>query len=158
MQDDQTRARQHLLVQGYTLYTAEAAVSLLLLGSTTLLDPEHAWAVEMDQTSWNHTDRLLGQVDSPLQQLLSASAETCRQGGQPGVLLHTQGATMLTQLRTNDVRNSRMTIEQAVILGHQPPTEKLQAFGDEAIQREAQRRGIIPKPEPVEGNGPGVRE
>jgi hypothetical protein len=140
-----TRALQHLLVQGFTLYTAEAATSMLLGGSTTLADPAHAWAVEFDASSWKHTDTLLGNVPEAVYQVFAAAAETCKQQQTSGVLTHTQGASLFSRLLPADVAGVRMKIETAVILGKQPPTEKLEAFGDEAIQREAKRRGLLPK-------------
>src|SRR3972149_1264090 len=44
-QSKETRALQHLLLQGFTLYTSEAADALRARGPSSLDDPAHAYAV-----------------------------------------------------------------------------------------------------------------
>lgn len=149
IKDPEFRARQHLLIQGFTLYTAEAAVALLLCGSQTLLNPDHAWAVEVRPNSWTFTDQLLGKVDSKLYDLFAAAAETCRVSNKPGSLLCTQGTTLLVPLDVPSVQGARLTIESAIMLQKQPPTEKLEAFSDDALRKEARKRGLLEK---VQGN------
>lgn len=141
MQDPSTRARQHLLLQGFTSYTAEAAVSLVLQGQSSLDDVNHAWSVELNPQSWRHTERLAtAETLSPLAQLLMGAGETCRQDAATGVLCCVVGATLLEKLEPAAVQGVRMRIEAAIALGKQPPVEKLEAFSDEAIEKEAKRR------------------
>lgn len=137
------RAMQHLLVQGFTLYTAEAAVCMLLRGSPTLANPDHAWACLFDKSSWEFTDSMLGSVNDAVYQVFAAAAETCKQQNVEGALVCTQGVSMFVELLPAEMLGIRMKIETAIILGKQPPLEKLEAFGDEAIQREAKRRGLL---------------
>jgi hypothetical protein len=118
-QEPETRARQHLLLQGFTLYTCEAAVALLLLGSLTLIDPAHAWAVEFDAGSQAHTSKL--SEDSDVASQLRRGA-LMASGGQRHVLTHTRGGLLLVPLQVGDVRTSRTRIEDAVALSRVPPT------------------------------------
>ena len=143
--NSRTRVLQHLLVQDFTLYTAEAVACLLLQGSTTLLDPDHAWVVEIRPDDHAHFDRLIGTEPPPLVATLLAAAETCRQQRRTGALMFTQGASLFMPLDVQSVRGARMRIEAAVILGKRPPTEKLEAFGDEQFLQEARRRKLIPR-------------
>jgi hypothetical protein len=140
-----TRVLQHLLVQDFTLYTTEAAVCMVLQGSLTLYALDHAWAVEMDPLSWSHIDRLIDLESTPLIVQLRGAAETCRTQQTMGALMHTQGAWLLMPLDVASVRGARMRIEEAVIRGLQPPTDKLQAFGDEQLLQEARRRKLVVK-------------
>ena len=139
MQDPTTRARQHLLIQGFTLYTCEAAVAMLALSSGTLSDPSHAWSVEFDERSLLYTSLL--PPGSPFAAELAEGAVAAA-GGARHVLNHTQGGLLLVPLDVGDVRDSRMRIEAAVALGKAPPVEKLQAFGDEMLLAEARKRGL----------------
>src|SRR5688572_21893596 len=109
-QPKETRARQHLLLQGFTLYTMEAADALRAVGSKTLEDPSHAWAVELPDNY---------------------------------VQCHVSGEKIILPLDPAVILDARLRIEAAVMLGKTPPAEKLEAFPDELIQREAKRRGLI---------------
>lgn len=46
-QHPQTRALQHLLIQGFTLYTDEAATAMRAQGGSSLDNPNHAHAIVM---------------------------------------------------------------------------------------------------------------
>jgi len=109
-QSKETRALQHLLLQGFTLYTSEAADALRARGPSSLDDPAHAYAV-----------------------VLGSGMVQCCWGG----------AQLLVPLATDDVRDARLKLETAVTLRLAPPVEKLEAFPDELIQREAKRRGLL---------------
>ena len=113
-QSAETRARQHLLFQGFTLYTMEAADALRQVGSKTLDNPEHAWAVELPDNF---------------------------------VQCHVAGQKVIVPLEPAIVRDVRMRLEAAIITGSAPAAEKLEAFPDELIRREAKRRGLLKKPE-----------
>lgn len=58
-----TRALQHLIIQGFKLYTNEAADALRSIGPSALDDPDHAWAVllgeGMVQCSWGGVQMLI---------------------------------------------------------------------------------------------------
>lgn len=45
MQSPATRALQHLILQGFTLYTSEAVDCMRAQGSVTLNDPTYAYAI-----------------------------------------------------------------------------------------------------------------
>lgn len=135
--DEQTRALQHLLVQGFTLYTAAAAVATRLMDRAILDDPDHAWAVTFERVSLIHTAKL--DESDPL---AAPFADAAVRGANktPHVICHTQGGTLLVPLLVGDVRSARMRIEAAIALGKAPTAERLEAFPDELIEREAKRR------------------
>lgn len=147
MQPPETRARQHLLLQGFTVYPCHAAVCVALIARSVLDNPSHPWAIELDADAQRWTSMLLDDDNSPL-------AQNMRQGallagaGSPHVLTHTLGGLLLTPLVVADVREARMRIEAAVTLGKAPPAERLKAFPDELIEREAKRRQKQRKPMP----------
>jgi hypothetical protein len=59
------------------------------------------------------------------------------------VQCHVAGEKLILPLDPAVVRDARVRIEAAVTLGKAPPAEKLEAFPDELIQREARRRGLL---------------
>jgi hypothetical protein len=138
MQSPETRATQHLLVQGFTLYPCAAAVCSRLTARGLLDDPSHAWAVLCDSRSLDWTAMLAD--DDPLKPLFVDAAVRSATPTTPHVVCHTQGGWLLLPLVTVDVRDARMRIEAAVALGKAPPAERLEAFPDELIEREAKRR------------------
>jgi hypothetical protein len=137
MQSQETRATQRLLVQGFTLYSCAAAVSTRLVARSLLDDPNHAWAVLCDSRSLGWTATLPD--DDPLKAPLGEAAVHSADPLTPHVLCHTQGGLLLVPLGP-DTLNARMRIEGAVALGKAPPVERLEAFPDELIEREAKRR------------------
>lgn len=137
MQAPETRAMQRLLVQGFTLYPCAAAVSTRLVERGLLDDPAHAWAVVCDSRSLSWTAMLPD--DDPLKVQLAEAAMRSADPQTPHALCHTQGGLLLVPLGP-DTLNARMRIEAAVALGKAPATERLEAFPDELIEREAMRR------------------
>ena len=145
-----TRAQQHLLLQGFTLYPCAAAVALMLLEPGVLEDQGHNWAIICDGSSMGWASKLTGdgKFATALRDCALLSA-----GGTLHAVCHTLGAVLVVPLDPVDAKDARMRIEAAVTLGKQPPAERLEAFGDEMIAREANRRGLIAKvprePEPM---------
>lgn len=132
------RALQHLLVQGFTLYTAPAAVCTRLVDRALLDDPAHAWAVYFTPGAIRWTGAL--PVDDPLRDVFGEAAVLSGAPATPHVVCHTQGGRLLLPLEVNDVRDARLRVEAGVALGKAPPAERLEAFPDELIEREAKRR------------------
>lgn len=138
-QDPTTRARQHLLLQGFTIYPCHAAVCVALVARGVLGDPGRAWAIEFGADSQRWTSMLPNDDDSLLAQSMRQAA-LMASADSPHVLTHTRGGLLLTPLAVTDVREARMRIEAAVALGKTPAAERLEAFPDELIEREARRR------------------
>lgn len=138
MQPPETRAIQHLLVQGFTIHSCAAAVCTRLTAPRLLDDPSHAWAVLCDASSLEWV-ALLPQ-DDPLKADLGEASVRSADPNTPHVLCHTAGGRLLVPLAVPDVRDARMRIEAAVALGKAPAAERLEAFPDELIEREAKRR------------------
>jgi hypothetical protein len=134
--DPTCRALQHLLVQGFTLYTCPAAVCTRLAAPALLDSLEHAWAVTFDADSQRWV-AALPEIDSLSSVFVEASIKAV---ATPHVVCHTQGETLVLPLEATDVRQARMRIESAVILKLAPPVERLEAYPDELIEREAKRR------------------
>lgn len=132
MQSPETRATQHLLVQGFTLYPCAAAVCTRLVAPSVLDEPNHAWAVLFDADSMRWV-AMLPEGDRLRDVFLEAAA-------RGGVICHAQGGLLGLPLVVTDVRDARMRIEAAVALGKAPPAERLEAFSDEALARESERR------------------
>lgn len=132
------RARQHLLLQGFTIYPAAAAVSLRIVAPRVLDDPGHTWAVLFDERSLEWTALLA--ADDPLGAAFAEAAVLSSTPKSPHALCHTAGERLLVPLVVSDVRDARLRIEAAVALGKSPPAERLEAFPDELIEREAARR------------------
>lgn len=140
-QSHETRAIQHLLIQGFTLYTCTAAVCTRLVSRAVLDDPAHSWVVICGPNSLQWTAML--QEDDPLRSHLAEAAVRSADPKTPHVVCHTAGSTLLVPLTVADVHDARLRIEAAVILGKSPPAEKLEAFPDELIEREAKKRGLL---------------
>lgn len=138
MINDHCIAMQHLLVQGFTLYTAPAAVCTRLAARTLLDNPAHAWAVYFAGDALHWTGHLA--EDDPLRQIFADAAVRATRPGPPHVVCHTRGSTLLVPLDVAHARDARMRIEGAIALGAAPPPERLEAFSDEMIEREAQKR------------------
>jgi hypothetical protein len=138
MNTDLTRALQHLLVQGFALYPCAAAVCMRRLEPAILTNPNHAWAVYFDTRSLDYTAKL--DPNDPLIAVFADAAVRSASPKTPHVVCHTQGGWLLVPLTVTDVRSARMRIEAAIALGKAPPAERLEAFPDEMIQREAKRR------------------
>lgn len=141
MQSPEIRATQHLLVQGFTIYSCAAAVCTRLTAPRLLDDPSHAWAVLCDSRSLEWTSML--PEGDPLKADLGEAAVRSADPMTPHVLCHTQGGRVLVPLMATDVRDARMRIEAAVALGKAPAAERLEAFPDELIEREAARRSKL---------------
>lgn len=137
MINNHCRALQHLLVQGFTLYPAPAAVCTRLVLRPVLDDPGHAWAVYFTRDALVWTGHLLD--DDPLAAIFGAAAVRSS-ASAPHVVCHTQGSMLLVPLEVADVRRIRMRIEAAIALGKTPTADRLEAFPDELIEREAKRR------------------
>lgn len=135
--DADCRAKQHLLVQGFTLYTCEAAVCTRLLAPAILDDPAHTWAVLFNSKSQYYTAQL--RPDDGLLQAFSEAALRAATGA-PQVLCSAQGETLLLPLEVTDVRSARVRIEAAVVMKLSPPAERLEVYPDELIEQEAKRR------------------
>jgi hypothetical protein len=137
--DSHTRALQHLIVQGFTLYTAAAAVCTRLVDRALLDEPRHVWAVYFGSNSLDWTARLAN--DDPLQEAFGAAAVRSARGA-PHVVCHTLGGVLVVPLDVTACRDARMRIEGAIAQGKAPPPERLEAFSDDMIEREAQRRAF----------------
>lgn len=131
-------AQQHLLVQGFTLYTAPAAVCTRLVQRELLDDPSHAWAVYFTVDALMWTPHLA--ADDPLRDIFAEAAIRSRLPATPHAVCHTLGGRLIVPLDVGHARDARMRIEAAIALGKAPPAERLDAFSDEHIEREAQRR------------------
>jgi hypothetical protein len=138
MQSPETRATQHLIIQGFELYSCAAAVATRFVARHLLDAPAHPWAVVcgIDALQWV----AMLPEDDPLKAELGEAAVRSSNPKTPHVLCHTQGERLLVPLVVTDVRDARMRIEAAVMLGKAPPAERLEAFPDELIEREAKRR------------------
>lgn len=138
MQDGITRATQHLVRQGFTLIPCGAAVCTRIVARAYLDNPELPWAVLFDPESMQWTPAMAD--DDPLKEIFANASVRSATPKSPHVVCHTQGAYALLPMVVADVRDARMNIEAAVALGKSPPTDRLEAFSDDAIEREAKRR------------------
>lgn len=114
IQSAETRARQHLLVQGFTLYTCEAAVSMLMLDTKTLKDPGHAFAIEVPTGSVSFTGLLTNELE-PRELVVVLQSAAVQAGTIPLVVCSTQGSLLTVGLTPNSVRNVRMQAEAALM-------------------------------------------
>lgn len=108
MQSPTTRALQHLLVQGFTLFTDEAAQALRDAGKPLENRPGLAYAI-----------------------VIGRSVQCCLGGQQ-----------LLIPLEVEHVRDARLKLETAITLQLAPPTQALDAYPDELLQREMKRRKL----------------
>jgi hypothetical protein len=138
MQSPETRAMQHLLVQGFTVYPFAAAVCTRLVARQLLDDPSHTWAVVCGPGALEWV-ALMPDGD-PLKTEFGATAVSSSDVKTPHVLCHTAGQRILVPLAVTDVRDARLRIETAVSLGKVPTADRLETFPDELIEREAKRR------------------
>ena len=138
-QSPETRALQHLLLQGFTLYPLPAAVATRLVARSLLDDPAHSWAVIAAEGALEWTSQLA--ADDPLLADLVDVAMRSADPKTPHALCQTAGARLLVPLSVTDVRDARMRIEAAVTLGRAPSPERLEAFPVELLERELRRRG-----------------
>lgn len=134
----QGRALQHLLVQGFTLYTVPAAVCTRLVDRALLDDPAHAWAVYFTAGAIVWTGRL--GLDDPLREVFGDAAVRSGTPTTPHVVCQTQGGRLLLPLEVTDVREARMRIEAAVMVGKPPPEADLDAIPEPLLERELRRR------------------
>jgi hypothetical protein len=81
--------------------------------------------------------------DDPLKAALSDAAVRGSDPKTPHVLCCVHGGVLVVPLIVEDVRDARMRIEAAVTLQLAPPAERLEAFPDELIEREASRRAKL---------------
>lgn len=133
------RALHFLLNQGFTLYSVPAAVCTRIAYSRQLLDnTEHAWAVYFTPDALTWTPHMVD--EDPLKAVFSDAAVRSSSPGTPHVLCHAAGGAMLVPLTVPDVRDIRVRIESAVTMRLAPPPERLEAYPDELIEREAKRR------------------
>jgi hypothetical protein len=138
-QSARTRSLQHLLLQGFTLYPCHAAVCVWLASPSVLLDASHPWAIAFD-TNDSHWMSNIPSGDSEPRALALMREASVRAATEPMALVHAMGEFLVLPLEVPEVRNARMRIEAAVTLGKAPPTEKLGAFSDKAIEAEVARR------------------
>lgn len=152
------RALQHLLVQGFTLYTAPAAVCTRLAGARQILDePQHSWAVTFDSESIGWSSMLSD--DDPLKTQFDEAAVRSARPREPHVVCHAEGERIICPLTVDDVRDVRMTLEAAIAL-QRAPARELQAIPDDLLERELRRRELVreraslpPEPIPDENTG-----
>jgi len=133
------RATQHLLIQGFAIHYAPAAVCTRIVARGLLDNTEAPWAVVFYRGALTWTAGMA--ADDPLAAEFAEAA--VRAETEPMVLCQVAGGRLLLPLTVADVKDARMRIEAAVALELAPPAERLEAFPDELIQREAERRSKL---------------
>jgi hypothetical protein len=137
-QSKETRAIQHLLLQGFDVLPCYSAVCTLLVDRTQLDNPARLWAVICDRDSLTWITRL--PETEPFREGLLDCA-TKASSGQQHVLCCLQGVLLVTELEpSGPARDARARLQGAIEQGQRPPVEKLEAFGDEAVEAEFRRR------------------
>lgn len=132
-----TRALQHLLIQGFTPYTCAAAVSLRLVSSSSL--DTHPWAVVMDGQGSRDWCTLLPEED-PLRPLMFQAAENSS-STSPTVLCHLQGTFLIIPLTVDEVRHAGSRLEVAKNLNVTPPSlDGIKAIPLDVLEQEMKRR------------------
>lgn len=130
------RALQHLLVTGFTLYTAPAAVCTRLVEPRVL--ESHPWAVTLDVASGPWCARL--PEDDPWRGAFIDAAALAT-SKQPSVLCHYEGVLLPLPLVVAQARHARARLEVAKNLGVTPtPLEGLPAVPDAILEAELRRR------------------
>lgn len=132
------RAVQHLILQGFTLYTARAAVCTRLAKDTILDDPSHTWAVIFDNSSSSAIHKL--EDSDPLKSTFSDAAIRSMHPTNQMVVCSTLGVGLLLPLEVDYVRDAKMKIQSAIARGKAPTADKLESFPDELIEQEFNRR------------------
>lgn len=136
-QSKETRALQHLLLQGFEVLPCYAAVATLLFDRSVILN--RSWAVVCDNNSVAWVNRLPDNEE--LKVILSECASKTVTTGQQHVVCCIQGVCLVTELDpSGTVREAKMRILGAIEQNRMPPVEKLEAFGDEALEAEIERR------------------
>jgi len=131
-----TRAIQHLLVQGFTPYTCQAAVCTRLHAPLVL--ETHPWAVIMERGAALWCERLL--EDDEMRPHFLAAAEAASPV-QPSVLCCYKGTFLVLPLLVDEVRHARARLEVANNLGVQPTSlEGLAAVPANVLKLELKRR------------------
>lgn len=132
-----TRAIQHLLVQGFTPYTCPAAVCTRL-GAPIVLET-HPWAIIFESSgSAEWAARLL--EDDPLRAHMVGAAQGASLA-TPKVLCHWDGVYLALPLAVDEVRHARARLEVAKNLGVEPTSlEGLAAVPEDVLRLELKRR------------------
>lgn len=132
------RALQHLLVQGFVLYTCPAAVCTRLYAPEVLAS--HSWAATLDAASGRWCESLLLERDPWRAAFLDAAAQAAA-SRQPVVLCHHRGVLLALPLDVTPVRHAWARLEVAANLGVPPtPIEGLVAVPDAILEQELRRR------------------
>lgn len=132
------RAMQHLLVQGFTLYTCPAAVCTRLYAPEVL--ESHAWAATLDAASGAWCERLLLTRD-PWRAVFLDAAGQAFAAQLPVALCHHRGTFLALPLATEHVRHAYARLEVAANLGVAPtPLDGLLAVPDALLEQELRRR------------------
>jgi hypothetical protein len=132
--DANCRALQHLLVQGFTLYTTPAAVCIRR-SVPNVLDG-HSWAIVLDAASQAWLQHL--PEEDVLRPLLVAAAT-----GTSRVLCHLEGVYLDLDLEVDQVRHAHSRLEVAKNLSVEPPSlDGIMAIPEEVLQQELKRRKL----------------
>jgi len=135
-QNANTRALQHLLLQGFTPYTCQAAVCTRLQAPLVL--ETHPWAVVMERGAALWCGRLLD--DDPMRPRFLEAAEGASQA-QPRVLCHYDGIFLALPLVVDEVRHAQARLEIAKNLSVVPTSlDGLAAVPDDILKLELRRR------------------
>lgn len=141
------RALQHLLVQGFTLYTCPAAVCTRLAAPLVL--ETHPWAVTFESSGSAEWCAQLKEDDPLRARMLEASQGATKK--DPTVLCHFEGFYLALPLEVNEVRHAAARLEVAKNLAVEPPSaEGLQALPSEILEQELKRRR---REEKAQGSG-----
>lgn len=135
-QSKETRAIQHLLVQGFEILPCYAAVSTLLVAPSRLHSGTPiAICCGAESSAWAE----MLPDDEPLKEAIRAAAQLGAEA--PHAVCCAQGACLVVALDpAGPVRDALARIRGAIETGRAPPAEKLEAFGDEALEAEYKRR------------------
>lgn len=137
-QSKETRAIQVLLLQGFEVMPAYAAISVLLTDRLLLDTPEADWAVHFNERSLELVKKL--NDDDSIKPLFTQAAQFSAGGVQHVVCKH-QDSFLITALDpAGPVSTAMERIKGAIEAGKAPPAERLEAFSDEMIERERKRR------------------
>ncbi len=142
----QGRALQHLLVQGFTLYTCPAAVCTRL--GAPLIMETHPWAVYFESGAVEWCAQL--KDDDPLRARMAEAASQATKK-DPWALCHFEGVYLALPLAVDEVRHARARLEVAKNLSVEPPSiEGVMAIPDDILELELKRRRKVEK---AQGSG-----
>jgi hypothetical protein len=131
------RALQHLLVQGFTLYTCPAAICVRMCAPLVL--EAHTWAcyfVDSGAIDWCSR---LDEAD-PWRAVMMEAAEGATPK-TPLVLCHFDAMFLALPLQVDEVRHAKARLEVAKNLDVEPPSlEGVRAIPDDVLELELKRR------------------